>query len=468
MTSATADQSSVYTVSQLSAQIKKLLESSFRFIWVKGEISNFRAPASGHHYFTLKDEHSQIRAVMFRAQQRSLRFVPEDGLQVLCQGRISVYEPRGEYQLIIDVMEPRGAGLLQLAFEQLKKKLEAEGLFDPAQKRPLPSCPQRIGIVTSATGAAIHDILKVLQRSPYPLTVTLIPVRVQGQGAATEIAAAIDAANDVSAAFAWDVLLVGRGGGSLEDLWPFNEEAVARAMARSQIPVISAVGHEIDLTIADLAADLRAPTPTAAAEWIVAQLQHLQTGLAEQQKRLLHVVRLRLDAHRQVLHFYEKRLQDPRKRLGDLRLLVDDRLTRLQLAFARKLENWRAGGLQLQQKLNFYNPLARIHRYRELIEQHARELASQQRHILDGHRSRLQGALVALENLSPLSTLARGYSITYRLPDLKIVHHEAQVRLGQKVRVQLAKGALECLVESKQPEAPPSPQELDDGDSKKT
>jgi exodeoxyribonuclease VII large subunit len=459
MSLAALEQTNVFTVSQLSTQIKKLLEANFRFIWVKGEISNFRAPVSGHYYFTLKDEHSQMRAVMFRAQQRSLQVVPEDGMQVLCQGRISVYEPRGEYQLIIDVLEPRGVGQLQLAFEQLKKKLEAEGLFDPARKQPLPTVPQRIGIVTSATGAALQDILKVLQRTPYPLTVTLLPVRVQGQGAAAEIAAAIDAANSAAMTFAWDILVVGRGGGSLEDLWPFNEEVVARAIARSTIPIIAAVGHEIDLTIADLVADQRAPTPTAAAEWIVAQLQTLRARLGEQPKRLLHVIRVRLDAQHQVLNYYEKRLLDPRRRLADLRLLVDDRLTRLHLAFTRRVEHLRASSAQLQQKIGFYNPLMLISRQRESVTQRSHELGRQQRKILDGCRSQLQSALLRLNSLSPLAVLARGYSITYRLPDGKIVHQEAQVAIGQRVRVRLAKGALECLVESKQPEVKPPLQE---------
>ncbi len=402
------EQSNVFTVSQLNSQIKRLLESNYRFVWVKGEISNFRMPASGHCYFTLKDEHSQIRAVLFRGQQRVLRFAPEDGLQVICQGRISVYEPRGEYQLIIDVMEPLGFGQLQLAFEQLKKKLEAEGLFDPRRKKPLPSCPQRIAVVTSATGAAIRDILKVLQRAPYPVTVTLCPVRVQGAGAAGEIAAAIDVVNALADTHRWDLMIVGRGGGSLEDLWSFNEEIVARAMARSQVPIISAVGHEIDWTIADLVADLRAPTPTAAAEWIVTQLDQIQQRLHDRQAHLVQSTRQRLESARQVLHFLDRRLIDPRRRLADLRLLVDDRFTRLHLAINRRIEQARADGGRWQQKLEFRHPIARLRNYRDQLQQRSKELIRQQRRLHENCQAQLHHGLIRLQSLSPLGGVGPG------------------------------------------------------------
>jgi exodeoxyribonuclease VII large subunit len=460
------EQSNVFTVSQLNGQIKKLLESNYRFVWVKGEISNFRMPASGHCYFTLKDEHSQIRAVLFRAQQRSLRFAPEDGLQVICQGRISVYEPRGEYQLIIDVIEPHGFGQLQLAFEQLKKKLEAEGLFDPTHKRPLPLCPQRIAIVTSATGAAIQDMLKVLQRAPYPVTVTVFPVRVQGTGAAGEIAAAIDAVNTLSEAYQWDLIIAGRGGGSLEDLWPFNEETVARAVARSQVPIIAAVGHEIDWTIADLAADMRAPTPTAAAEWIVTQLDKIKKNLTEQQTRLVQSTVKRLESYQQVLRFLDKRLLDPRKRMADLRLFVDDRFTRLHLALSRRLEQFKANTGSLRQKLEFYSPTARIGSCREALQQRSRELVWHQRRRLEGCHARLHHSLARLQSLNPLAVLARGYSITYRLPEERIIVSETMVQLGERVRVQLAKGSLECLVTEKKPETGETIEEIKTRESK--
>ncbi|HAA05177.1 MAG TPA: exodeoxyribonuclease VII large subunit [Syntrophobacteraceae bacterium] len=401
------EQSNVFTVTQLNNQIKRLLEGHYRFVWVKGEISNFRIPASGHCYFTLKDEHSQIRAVLFRVQQRALRFAPEDGLQVICQGRISVYEPRGEYQLIIDVMELLGFGQLQLAFEQLKKKLEAEGLFDPQRKKPLPACPQRIALVTSGTGAAIRDILKVLQRAPYPLSVTLYPVRVQGAGAAAEIAEAIDVINRLADAYLWDVMIVGRGGGSLEDLWSFNEETVARAMACSRVPIISAVGHEIDWTIADLVADSRAPTPTAAAEWIVTRLSQIQQGLTDHQARLIRFVQQRLEPLRRVLDFLHRRLLDPRRRLADLRLLVDDRFSRLHLAWNRRIDRARGDIDRQHQSLSFYHPASRIRDGRQRLRQCTKELIWRQRLAVQQCRAQLRQNLVRLQNLNPLAVLER-------------------------------------------------------------
>ena len=446
----------ILTVSQLNGQIKSLLEASYRFIWVKGEISNFRIPASGHYYFTLKDEQSQMRAVFFRGQHRAMRFVPESGLQVLCQGRISVYEPRGEYQLIVEVMEPQGVGALQLAFEQLKRKLEAEGLFDSAIKRPLPICPQHIAIVTSSTGAAVQDILKIFQRSPYPLSITLLPVRVQGQEACLEIAAAIDLANSMAERFGWDLLIVGRGGGSLEDLWPFNEEVVARAIARSTIPIISAVGHEIDFTISDLAADLRAPTPTAAAEWVISQLERFQRELNVRRDRMQQIILQRIEVHKQKLEFLEKRLIDPKRRIQDLRMFVDERFERLHLAFMRRIEKLRTVQMHLTEKLRFCHPLKNIQQYRSLLNQSCRELALHHNKLLDKHRFQLQKYALQLESLSPLAVLARGYSITYRQSDGKVVRKSEEVEPGQDVRIRLGEGFLECTVRKTDKEDGPS------------
>ena len=322
------EETGILTVSKLNQQIKALLESEFPFVWVKGEISNFRTPSSGHFYFTLKDEQSQIRAVFFRSQNRFLRFLPQDGAQVVCQARLSVYEPRGEYQVVVEVMEPLGVGALQLAFEQLKKKLEAEGLFSAAAKKPMPSCPQNICIVTSPTGAAIRDILKIFQRSPYPLTVTLFPVAVQGQAAAAEIAGAIGAAGALSGRYGWDLLIVGRGGGSLEDIWAFNEEIVARAVAACTVPTISAVGHEIDFTICDFVADLRMPTPTAAAEWVVGRLEQIHRDLHGCRDRAVQAIARKLEAQKRDLKYLETRIADPKRRHETLRLLVDERTER--------------------------------------------------------------------------------------------------------------------------------------------
>lgn len=436
----------VFSVSALNMRIKSLLESSYRFVWVKGEISNFRIPASGHYYFTLKDELSQIRAVCFRTQHRHQKFVPEDGLLVICQGRISVYEPRGEYQLIVEIMEPQGRGALQLAFEQLKKKLEGEGLFDPAGKPPLPFCPQSIAVITSSTGAAVRDIMKVLQRSPYPLTITLLPVRVQGEEAGGEIAAAIETANTLLPQFLWDVLIVGRGGGSIEDLWPFNTEGVARAVAGSRIPVISAVGHEIDFTISDLVATLRAPTPTAAAEWIVSRLDGLQRELVQARSQMLKTIRHRLDHRKERLHFLESRLTDPRRRLQDLRLLVDDRMDRLQLAFSRHLQQLRTHHGHLLKRLLLIQPVKSIQQHRKSLNQLRRDLAVNYRRKLENRRSQLHEYASRLEALSPMAVLTRGYSISFRLPEKTIIRKASEVKAGEEVLIQLSQGILECTV----------------------
>lgn len=414
---------------------------------MRGEISNFRTPASGHHYFTLKDEQSQIRAVFFRTQHRHLRFLPEDGLQVICQGRISVYEPRGEYQLIVEIMELHGRGALQLAFEQLKQKLEAEGLFDPSRKRPLPRCPQAVAIVTSPTGAAIRDIMKTLQRSPYPLTVTLLPVRVQGVEAGREIAAAIERANALQPRFQWEVMIVGRGGGSIEDLWPFNEELVARAVVASRIPIISAVGHEIDFTITDLVADLRAATPTAAAEWIVGRIEGLQRELANHWDRLLRSMGHQLEHQKQRLHFLDRRLIDPRRRLQDLRLLVDDRLDRLQLAYTRHLERLLTRHAHLARRLLLVQPTKTIQHLHKVVSQLYRDLVRHSQRHLESRRLHLQGCLSRLENLSPLAVLARGYAIAFRLPEKKIIRQAAETQAGEEILVQVGRGSLACTVQ---------------------
>ncbi len=453
------EETRVFTVSDLNAQIKALLESHYRYIWVRGEISNLRMPASGHYYFTLKDEGSQLRAVLFRAQQRNLRFAPEDGLEVLCQGRISVYEPRGEYQLIVEIMEPKGLGALQLAFEQLKKKLQAEGLFDSAVKTPMPRCPQRIAVITSATGAAIQDIFKVLRRSPYPLEISLLPVRVQGQGAAAEIAAALDAVGHLQERFAWDLIIVGRGGGSIEDLWPFNEEIVARSIAASAIPVISAVGHEIDLTISDLVADFRAPTPTAAAEWVVAQLDNFQREVLRHLEQLQQRISWKIEAYKQRVDSCAQRLADPRKRLDDLHLYVDDRLDRLQLSFGRKFEKYRMRHKHLAEKLIIYDPAKGIRQLRSTLEQCFHALKLHQRNILDKNRFALQKSSLQLESLSPLAVLARGYSITYRLPGNQVLREAGAIESGERIRVQLYQGTLEGIVEKVEPETGPHRQE---------
>jgi exodeoxyribonuclease VII large subunit len=441
------DESGILTVSSLNGQIKALLEKKFPFVWVKGEISNFRVPASGHFYFTLKDANSQINAVFFRAQNRYLRFLPESGMQVICQARLSVYEPRGEYQLIVEVMEPVGAGQLQLAFEALKKKLDSEGLFDPARKKTLPLCPQNVCLVTSRSGAAIRDILKVLQGSPYPVTVTVFPVAVQGAEARFEIAEAIGAASMLSWRHEWDVLIVGRGGGSIEDLWAFNEEVVARAISACSIPTISAVGHEIDFTIADMAADLRMPTPTAAAEWVVKRLEQFHRELHGSRDRLVKVVRAKLDTLGFRLKYLEGRITHPKSRLANLRLTVDDRLERLTVGIRNRLEKERLSCEHLLGRLLYQNPRERIRKNRSEVEALSKELTLHHRRILDGYRQRFENSVARLEALNPLSVLLRGYSITYRMADGKVIRSSTQTGPGERVMVRLAEGRLECVVD---------------------
>ena len=311
----------VYSVNELTLEIQELLEKSFDFVWVEGEISNFSAPVSGHYYMVLKDQKAQIRAVMFRLQARYLKFVPENGMNVVAQGRIGIYAPRGEYQIILDYLEPMGMGALALAFEQLKKKLAASGIFDQEIKKPLPFLPQRVAVITSPTGAAIRDFLKIIRRRFANLEIIIVPVRVQGEGAAEDIVKALDMVNRELMV---DVIVLTRGGGSFEDLWAFNHEELALAIRRSDIPVVSAVGHEIDLTISDLAADFRAPTPSAAAELLVVEKEALIKRLAEITNRITWAIRLTTKNSRQELARLAKGLQDPKKRLTDTWMRLDD------------------------------------------------------------------------------------------------------------------------------------------------
>jgi len=436
----------VYTVSELNAEIRDLLESRYPFVWVTGEISNFRVPTSGHFYFTLKDEQSQIRAVFFRSQNRYLRFVPESGIQVVCRGRLGVYEPRGEYQFIVEVMEPRGLGALQLAFEQLKKKLGAEGLFDSSRKKTMPLCPRRIALVTSSTGAAVRDILKVLERSPYPLEITILPVRVQGQGAAEEIAGAIRKAGRLQDKFNWDILLVGRGGGSIEDLWAFNEEVAARALASCPIPTISAVGHEIDYTISDFVADFRAPTPTAGAEWVLHRMEEFRRELAHGADRMVEILRRKIEGSRQAVEVLEKRMVSPRRRLEDWKQFLDDRLERMQLALARRMERQRTSLDHLVGRLRSRHPSTTVEQSRIELNRLQREMAFQLSRNLETWKYRLQENASKLDSLSPLAVLKRGYAIGYRLENMAVLRNSGQVRPGDEVGLRLFQGALKCTV----------------------
>lgn len=435
----------ILTVSQLTSLVRGVLEENFEHVWVDGEVSNLAMPASGHLYFTLKDDGAQLRCVMFRASARVLKFRPRDGMGMIVRGRITVYEQRGDYQLLVEYLEPRGIGALQLAFIQLKEKLAREGLFAEEHKRPIPSLPQRIGVVTSATGAAIHDILNVLNRRFANLEVLLRPVKVQGEGAADEIAEAI---NDFNRYGAVDVMIVGRGGGSLEDLWAFNEEKVARAIHRSRIPVISAVGHEVDFTIADFVADLRAPTPSAAAELVVKSKEELASRVDFLSHRLVQGMRRMLAEAGGELDALSRALRDPTMLIGHLAQRVDDLSARLERAFAGVVKD-RAGAVEaLKNHLRLMTPALNVERAREkVITLSGRGEIALRRH-LDRSRESAAVQTARLETLSPLGTLARGYSVAFKLPEQQVIRASRQLSPGDRISLRLHRGSACCRVES--------------------
>lgn len=413
----------IFAVAEIVGQVRKDLESSFRSVWVQGEISNLRCPPSGHLYFTLKDDEAQISAVCFRMRSRYLKFQPEDGLDVLARGTVTVYPPRGQLQLMVEHMEPVGRGGLQLAFEQLKARLQAEGLFDESVKKRLPLLPAKIGVVTSPTGAAIQDILRVLKRRNDRVSVLVYPTRVQGKSAAGEIAAGIDYLNTRSDL---DVLIVGRGGGSLEDLWPFNEEEVARAIFRSRIPVISAVGHEIDFTISDFVADLRAPTPSAAAEIVSGQRSELLS-------RLEHLARRSLQAVRAQLHRHQRRFDRVQRSRGFV-----DVETRLQFLQQRLDEN----RLRLQTSVGPL--LQRLSRRRESA---GRELEHQVRYLLQARSTRLATCSEKLRAYSPLQVLDRGYAIVTK-EDGQVIRDPDALQPEELMHVRVARGRFRARKEA--------------------
>lgn len=435
----------ILTVSELTQEIKDLLDRTFSDIWVEGEISNLRIPPSGHIYFTLKDDFSQIRAVLFKMQARFLRFTPEDGLFVICHGRIGVYEKRGEYQIILDAMEPKGIGALQLGFLQLKERLEKEGLFDPAHKKPIPMIPKTIGIVTSPTGAVIRDMLHIIHRRFENIHILLYPVQVQGEGASREIVRAIDYFNDRMNV---DVIIVGRGGGSFEDLLAFNEERVARAIYHSKIPIISAVGHETDYTISDFVADLRAPTPSAAAELVVKDKREIKNTIDYLKTRLESQIQQTLQEDRTHLGHLRKILGSPRKTIEDYLLRVDELQNRLQMFISWNLKRSKEKGLHLSRNLYLQSPIQRIKSLRLWISEAQKRLSQNIKHSIEIQREKIRGVLGKLDSLSPLAILQRGYSITRKIPALEILRDSSHVKQGDKVEVKLHKGALICGVES--------------------
>jgi exodeoxyribonuclease VII large subunit len=434
----------IYSVAELSLEIKGLLERRFPDVWVTGEVSNCRGAASGHLYFTLKDDKAQIRAVCFRNQARYLKFKPQDGISVIARGHLSVYEARGEYQLYVDYLEPAGIGALQLAFEQLKQKLAAEGLFDAARKKSLPLLPRTVGVVTSPTGAAIRDILRVLKRRFPSMNVILYPVKVQGEGAAEEIAEGIRYFHQHGAA---DVLIVGRGGGSLEDLWAFNEEVVARAIAASEIPIISAVGHETDFTIADFAADLRAPTPSAAAELVVRRKEDLVAELRDRTRRLTQSVRLVIAEARQRLaglrmHYVFKAMLD---RVGERARRVDDAVAEMTRLMREKLVASRQSLLQASAGIVRYDFRRALMLERAGLDERHLKLQTAFARLVSERRNRLRHIETLLTERSPRTILDRGYSIT-RDAQGRIVRDASQVAVGDDLSIRLARGELGARV----------------------
>ena len=434
----------ILTVSQLTALIRGVVEENFEQVWVQGEISNLALPQSGHAYFTLKDSGAQLRCVMFRAAARALRFRLQDGIGLIARGRLTVYDQRGDYQLVVEYLEPQGLGALQLAFQQLKDKLGQEGLFAPERKKPLPALPQRIGIVTSPTGAAIHDMLKVLDRRFANLEILLSPVKVQGAGAAAEIANAI---RDFNRYGAVDVLIVGRGGGSLEDLWAFNEEVVARAIAASRIPVISAVGHEVDFTISDLVADLRAPTPSAAAELVVRSKAELSFEVTTLLQRLRRSMQHALAQHRRTLDTQLRLLKDPLFMVGHHIQRVDDLNSRLQQTGQRYLVRHADRVAALNGRLLLQSPLLRLERARERYQLLVERLLQASERSATRRQESFALAAARLQALSPLAVLERGYAVALREPLREVVRSSSQLVSGDRIYLRLHHGAASCLVE---------------------
>ncbi|MBI4335549.1 MAG: exodeoxyribonuclease VII large subunit [Candidatus Omnitrophica bacterium] len=390
----------IYTVSELTREARMLLESAFGSVWVQGEISNLTAHSSGHMYFSLKDENALLNCAMFRTENQQLKFVPKDGMQVLCSGRVSIYDKQGRYQLYAQTMEPKGLGALQLAFQQLKEKLQKEGLFDQARKRPVPFLPRRIGVVTSPTGAAIRDILKIATGRFQNVEIIINPVKVQGETAAAEIAAAVREFNEYGDI---DVMIVGRGGGSIEDLWPFNEETVARAIYDSRIPVVSAVGHEVDFTISDFVADVRASTPSEAAKLVIPEKEKL---------------------------------------IGEIETFY----MRLTNSFLRKINNLKDRLSQFKESYVLRQPVNLVLRMGQRLDDLTHGLALGLDHLVKLNREAFNTACGRLEALSPLAVLSRGYSITLKLPGGKVVKDAGSLKGGDMVEAVLDKGKIISIV----------------------
>ncbi|MCG2634406.1 MAG: exodeoxyribonuclease VII large subunit [Gammaproteobacteria bacterium] len=433
----------VYTVARLNAEVSELLEGSFPLIWVEGEISNLASPGSGHLYFSLKDSRAQVRCAMFKNRNRLLRFKPKSGDQILVRAQVGLYTERGEFQLLIEHMEPAGEGALLRQLELVKQKLQAEGLFAESRKRQLPAFPTRVGLITSPSGAAIRDMLTTLKRR-YPLAeVVVIATPVQGPQAISGIVEALEQANRFGAI---DLILLGRGGGSLEDLWAFNEEPVVRAVAASTIPVIAGIGHEVDITLCDLAADLRAPTPTAAAEFAVPDTTELLKKLTATARRLLAIVGNRLRARQQRLDWLRPRLPHPSRWLANRRQRYQVAQGGLARVIKLRLREQRRRLQFHRQQLLKFNPELRLRYMRTALKQQRHQLLLQQHHRLSDYRNRLARISGKLDAVSPLSVLARGYALISHPPDLSVVRSARQVQVGDDLDVQLNQGQLRTTV----------------------
>ncbi|CAH7406999.1 exodeoxyribonuclease VII subunit XseA [Vibrio chagasii] len=437
----------IFTVSRLNSEVRLLLENEMGIVWLVGEISNFSAPVSGHWYLTLKDSRAQVKCAMFRGNNRRVTFKPQNGNQVLVKARLSLYEPRGDYQLIIESMQPEGDGKLQQEFEKLKMNLAAEGLFAQSSKQSLPEHPKRVGIVTSKTGAALFDILDVLKRRDPSLPVVVYPTMVQGEEAAIQIAQAIGRANERNEC---DVLIVGRGGGSLEDLWCFNNEIVARTIAASQIPIISAVGHEVDVTIADFVADMRAPTPSAAAELVSRDNSHKEQAFASKRARLVSAIRHVLIKQAQSTQALKHRLerQHPTYQLQKQSQQLDDLDMRLRRGMAQYLKQHAQRVERKQHQLQLNSPVKRLGEQKLHLQRSEQKLLDAMDKTLLTTRHQLAMAAEKLETVSPLATLKRGYSITHSVSS-KTVSSINDVEVGEVITTQVEDGVIESQVTQK-------------------
>ncbi|MGE0384216.1 MAG: exodeoxyribonuclease VII large subunit [Gammaproteobacteria bacterium] len=435
----------VYTPSRLNREVRTLVERRFPILWLEGEISNLSRPASGHMYFSLKDAQAQIRCAMFRARNVLMGFVPADGMHVLVRGRASLYEPRGEFQLIVEYVEPAGEGALRMAYEQLKRSLAAEGLFDAARKRPLPQFAGTVGVVTSPTGAAIRDIVSVLRRRQPGLPIIVYPVPVQGAGAAEKITAMLGRAARRSEC---DVLILARGGGSLEDLWAFNDERLARAIVASPIPIVTGVGHEIDFTIADFAADVRAPTPSAAAELVSQDARELMQRIRVLRTRLVRGIVDRLGTARIALAGLEPRLVHPGRRLEQLAQRLDDLNGRLRFALRSRQRDLAGSLAQLQAHLRRASPAPRIAIDLQRLAALRAALDGTMRERLLRRHAAVDQIARALDAISPLATLGRGYAIVRRRDDRRILRDATAAGPGDRLNVRLARGEIDATVEA--------------------